>query len=65
MLKELLDFFIRTHRSYAVNLCNVNSPLKLSKDSIFLKEGVKFPISSLRKEEIIEKFNQLRLNDTD
>lgn len=61
VLNELPDYFIRTHRSFAINLSNVISPLKISKDTVLLNEGFIVPLSSRRKSDVIKAFENFSL----
>lgn len=53
--KEELDrgLFIDCHKSYIVNLKSIN---RMEKDTLFLRNGVKIPISRRRRGEVLQAF---------
>lgn len=57
ILADLPECFVRTHRSFAVNLMNVQSPLCFTGNNLLLNKGFSVPLSSRKKEDLISSFD--------
>tara|TARA_B100000508_G_C11465742_1_gene282295 strand:+ start:1102 stop:1869 length:768 start_codon:yes stop_codon:yes gene_type:complete len=56
ILSDLPDQFIRTHRSFAVNMKNIKSPLKFSGNAIELLGDRAVPVSTRKRSELMDSF---------
>jgi len=55
ILSDLPDFFFRSHRSFAINLNNVELPVRITNEGVRMKTGTAVALSNRKKQAFIEQ----------